>query len=114
VLIDRLKLLKRIYREIKDLLANLFKNLNNTSIQVKLNNKNKKIATKNKIDNIKTSKRNNILIDIKTISKFFVKRNVLHKELTQSFKNYIIYENFLKKLAKEFALFIDKNDYLVK
>ncbi len=79
--INRLELLERIYKEIEDLLVDLFKNFDDTSIQAKLNNKNKKIATKNKINNIKTSEYNNVLIDIKTISKFFVRQNVLYKEL---------------------------------
>jgi len=81
VSINRLELLERIYKEIEDLLVDLFKNFDDTSIQAKLNNKNKKIATKNKINNIKTSEYNNVLIDIKTISKFFVRQNVLYKEL---------------------------------
>lgn len=114
VSIDRSELLERIYRETENLLADLSKNPGDTGIQVKLNNKNKKIAARNKIDNIKTNKRNNVLIDVKTISEFFVRRNVLHKELTQSSKNHVMYENFLKKLAGEFALFIDKNSYFVK
>lgn len=81
VSIDRSKLLERIYEKIKDLLANLFKNLDNTSIQIKLNDKNKKIVARNEINNIKTNECDKILIDVKTIFEFFVRRNVLHKEL---------------------------------
>jgi len=114
VSIDRSKLLERIYEEAEDLLANLFKNPDDTDIQAKLNDKNKKIATRNEIDNIKTNERDEALIDVKTISEFFVRRNALHKELAQSLKDHVMYESLLEKLAEEFASFIDENDYLVK
>lgn len=112
--ISRSKVLERIYNKIEDLLANLFKIFNNIDIQVKLNNKNKKIATRNKVDNIKTNKLDKIFIDIKIIFEFFVRQNVLYKKLARDFKDRVIYKNLLNKLAKENYILLDNNDYSIK
>jgi len=79
-----------------------------------LDNKNKEIAARNTVDNIKTNKRKKIFIDIKAISEFFVRRNILYKQLARESEDRVIYKNLLNKLAEEIISLIDNNSYSKK
>lgn len=103
--IDRLKFLEQIYESIEDLLVDFFKKLNDIDIQIKLKNVNDEITKKNDFNQTTSD-----VIIYKKMFRFFTLRNALHERLHQDSLN----EKCLKQLnevAKNFARFVNHNDY---